>query len=219
MKTIKSSAIAALLALAGSTFTSAEPTDTNAWKQLLDGNARFVSGQPKHPHQNGQRRAELSSGQKPFAVVIGCADSRTSPEILFDQGLGDLFVVRLAGNIVDDAALGSVEFAVAQLGARLIVVLGHEKCGAVKATVGVVNGGAAPANHIASIVEAIKPAAQAAKGRAGDAVENAVNENVHADVEKLKVSAPVLGPLVKSGELKVIGARYDLDDGKVEIVP
>ena len=219
MKTTKSSAIIALLALAGSALTNAEPADTAAWQKLLDGNGRFVSGQSKHQHQDVKRRAELAAGQKPFAVVIGCADSRTSPEILFDQGLGDLFVVRLAGNIVDDAALGSVEFAVAALGAKLIVVLGHEKCGAVKATVGVVNGDPAPANHIASIVEAIKPAAQASKGREGDAVENAVLENVREVVKKLKVSKPVLEPLVKSGELKVIGARYDLDDGKVEIVP
>lgn len=219
MKTTKSPAIIALLALAGSALTNAEPADTAAWQKLLDGNARFVSGQSKHQHQDVKRRAELAAGQKPFAVVIGCADSRTSPEILFDQGLGDLFVIRIAGNIVDDTALGSVEFAVAQLGARLIVVLGHEKCGAVKATVGVVNGDAAPANHIASIVEAIKPAAQASKGREGDAVENAVLENVREVVKKLKVSKPVLEPLVKSGELKVIGARYDLDDGKVEIVP
>ena len=219
MKTTKSSAIIALLALAGSALTNAEPADTAAWQKLLDGNGRFISGQSKHQHQDVKRRAELAAGQKPFAVVIGCADSRTSPEILFDQGLGDLFVIRIAGNIVDDTALGSVEFAVAQLGARLIVVLGHEKCGAVKATVGVVNGDEAPANHIASIVEAIKPAAQASKGREGDAVENAVLENVREVVKKLKVSKPVLEPLVKSGELKVIGARYDLDDGKVEIVP
>ncbi len=219
MKTIKSLTTIALLAFTCSTFTSAEPADASARQRLLDGNARFVSGQPRHPHQDGQRRAELAAGQKPFAVVIGCADSRTSPEILFDQGLGDLFVIRLAGNIVDDAALGSVEFAVAQLGARLIVVLGHEKCGAVKATVGVVNGEAVPAGHIGSIVEAIKPAAQAAKGRAGDAVENAVRENVHEVVERLKLAAPVLAPLIKAGELEVIGARYDLDDGKVEIVP
>jgi carbonic anhydrase len=219
MQTIKSSAIIALLTLAGSAFTGAEPPVATAWQTLLDGNARFVSGKLKHPHQDGTRRAELAAGQKPFAVVIGCADSRTAPEILFDQGLGDLFVIRLAGNIVDDAALGSVEFAVAQLGARLIVVLGHEKCGAVKATVGVVNGDPAPGGHIGSIVEAIKPAVQAAKGREGDAVENAVRKNVHEVVGKLKASAPVLEPLVKSGELKVVGARYDLDDGKVEIVP
>ncbi len=120
---------------------------------------------------------------------------------------------------MDDAALGSVEFAVAQLGARLIVVLGHEKCGAVKAVVGIVNGDAVPAGHIGSIVEAIKPAAQAVKGREGDPVENAVRENVHKVVARLKVSDPVLAPLVNAGELKIVGARYDLDDGIVELVP
>jgi carbonic anhydrase len=219
MKTIKSLTITSLLAFASPAFTNAEPAGAPAWQRLLDGNARFVSGQPRHPHQDARRRAELAAGQKPFAVVIGCADSRTSPEILFDQGLGDLFVVRLAGNIVDDAALGSVEFAVAQLGARLIVVLGHEKCGAVQATVGVVNGDPVPAGHIGSIVEAIKPAAQAAKGRDGDPVENAVRENVREVVERLKVAAPVLAPLVKAGELKIVGARYDLAAGKVGIVP
>jgi carbonic anhydrase len=219
MKTTKSLACTALLLFASTAFTSAEPADASAWQRLFDGNARFVSGQTRHPHQDGQHRVELAAGQKPFAVIIGCADSRTSPEILFDQGLGDLFVIRLAGNIVDEAALGSVEFAIAQLGARLIVVLGHEKCGAVKATVGVVNGDPPPANHVASIVEAIKPAALAAKGREGDAVENAVRENVHEVVERLKTSAPILAPLVKAGELEVVGARYDLDDGKVEIVP
>jgi carbonic anhydrase len=219
MKTTKSSVIAALLALATFTLNATATDESPALQKLLDGNARFVSGKPAHPHQDGTSRAALAAGQKPFAVVIGCADSRTSPEILFDQGLGDLFVIRLAGNIVDDAALGSVEYAVEHLGAKLIIVLGHEKCGAVKATVGVVNGDPAPTNHIASIVAAIKPAAQAVKGKEGDAIENAVRENVHGVVERLKLTAPVLAPLVKSGELKVLGARYDLDDGKVEIVP
>ena len=219
MHTIKLSALAALLSITGATNAGADPADATAMQRLLDGNTRFVSGQLQHPHQDGSRRTEVAAGQKPFAVVIGCADSRTSPEILFDQGLGDLFVIRLAGNIVDDAALGSVEFAVAQLGAKLIVVLGHEKCGAVMATVCVLNGDPEPANHIASIVAAIKPAAQAAKGKEGDAVENAVRENVHEVVERLKAAAPVLEPLVKSGEVKVVGARYDLDNGKVEIVP
>ena len=217
MKTTKSLLLIALHAFLGSPFSQAEPAQD--WQRLLDGNSRFVSGQLKHPNQNSARRSEVAAGQKPFAVVIGCSDSRTSPEILFDQGLGDLFVIRLAGNIVDDAALGSVEFAVAKLGARLIVVLGHEKCGAVQATVGVVNGGAVPAGHIGSIVEAIKPAAAAVKGREGDAVDNVLRENVHEIVERLRISAPVLAPLVKEGHLQVVGARYDLDEGKVELVP
>lgn len=189
------------------------------WQRLLDGNARFVSDQPKHPHQDSKRRSEVASGQKPFAVVIGCADSRTAPEILFDEGLGDLFVIRLAGNIVDDAALGSVEFAVAKLGARFIVVLGHEKCGAVSAAVDAVKGAVAPPGHIGTIVDAIKPAAASVHGKDGDEVDNAVSANVHAVVERLKTASPVLSPLLKSGELSLIGARYDLDDGKVQQVP
>lgn len=222
MKTSKSLAFNAITALAAficSTFTNAEAAHAPAWQRLLAGNARFVAGNLRHPNQDSQHRAQLAAGQKPFAVVIGCADSRTSPEILFDQGLGDLFVVRLAGNIVDDAALGSVEFAVAQLGARLIVVLGHEKCGAVKATVGVANGDPVPPGHIGSVVEAIKPAAYAAKSRDGDPVENALRENIHQIVERLNISTPILASLVKTGELEIVGARYDLDDGKVEIVP
>lgn len=162
---------------------------------------------------------ETASGQRPFAIVVGCADSRTAPEILFDQGLGDLFVVRLAGNIVDDAALGSIEFAVAKLGARLIIVLGHEKCGAVSAAVDSVKGAAAPPGHIGKVVDAIKPAAASVHGQAGDEVENALKANVRNVVDRLKNSSPVLAPYLKGGELTVVGARYDLDDGKVELVP
>ncbi|MEO6742331.1 MAG: carbonic anhydrase [Chthoniobacteraceae bacterium] len=189
------------------------------WQRLLDGNARFVSDQPRHQHQDSKRRAEVASGQKPFAVVIGCADSRTAPEILFDEGLGDLFVIRLAGNIVDDAALGSIEYAIAKLGTRLIVVLGHEKCGAVSAAVEAVNGAAAPPGHIGAIVDVIKPAAASVHGKDGDEIDNAVRANVHAVVERLKTASPLLSPLLKSGELSLIGARYDLDDGKVQQVP
>ncbi|MGB8170705.1 MAG: carbonic anhydrase, partial [Chthoniobacteraceae bacterium] len=195
----------------------AEPTPNPLWQRLLEGNARFVAGQLQHPHQDAARRSEVATGQQPFAVVIGCSDSRTSPEILFDQGLGDLFVVRLAGNIVDDAALGSVEFAVASLGARLIVVLGHEKCGAVKATVETVNGGARPPGHIGDIVDAIRPAALVAAPRAGDPVENAIGENVREVVARLQQASPVLAPFLKSGELQVVGARYDLAAGQVQL--
>ena len=189
------------------------------WQRLLEGNARFVSDQSKHPHQDGKRRTELATGQKPFAVIIGCADSRTAPEIIFDEGLGDLFVIRVAGNIVDDAVLGSVEFAVAKLGARLIVVLGHEKCGAVSAAVDAVKGASAPPGHIGAIVDPIKPAAASVHGKDGDEVDNAVRARVHAIVERLKTASPVLSPLLQSGELSLVGARYDLDDGKVQQVP
>lgn len=192
---------------------------SKSWQRLLDGNARFVSDMPKHPRQDGKRRTEVAAGQKPFAVIIGCADSRTPPELLFDEGLGELFVVRLAGNIVDDAALGSVEFAVAKLGARLIVVLGHEKCGAVAAAVDAVKGAAAPPGSIGAIVDAIKPAAANVHGQPGDEVDNAVRANVLSIVERLKKASPILSPLVQNGELTLVGARYDLDDGKVQQLP
>ena len=211
-------ALLALLALPVHSGPAASPSSGDTWEQLLAGNARFVAGKAEHPHQSVERRTEVAAGQKPFAVVIACADSRTSPELLFDQGLGDIFVVRLAGNIVDDAALGSVEFAVASLGARLIVVLGHEKCGAVKAALGVSNGEAKPPGHIAGIVEAISPAVAASKGRAGDALDNAIAENVREVVERVRTASTVLAPFIKSGELTVVGARYDLDEGKVETV-
>jgi len=213
------------LAIASSLLTAAvfadSPANPPAWQRLLDGNARFVAGKTQHPHQDLARRAEVAAGQKPFAVVIGCADSRTSPEILFDEGLGDIFVVRLAGNIVDDAALGSVEFAVAKLGARLIVVLGHEKCGAVSAAVDALKspGTSKLPGHIGAIVERIKPAAASVRGKPGDEVDNAVRANVSAVVEHVKAASPVLAPLFKSGELSIVGARYDLDEGKVEQVP
>lgn len=151
---------------------------------------------------------------------MGCADSRTSPELVFDQGIGDLFVVRLAGNIVDTSALGSIEYAVAKLGARLIVVLGHEKCGAVEAALHAVKspGASKGSKNIDAIVKAIKPAASSVIGKPGDETDNAVRANVQRIVTRLKTASPLLSPLFKSGELSVVGARYDLDEGKVEQV-
>ena len=192
--------------------------DQPALDRLVEGNVRYVSGKAQHPRQDEARRTEVAAGQKPYAVIVGCSDSRTSPEILFDQGLGDLFVTRLAGNVVDDTALGSIEFAVAKLGARVIVVLGHEKCGAVSAAVDSVKNGTALPAHLGSFVDPIKPAAEASKGEPGDAVDNAVRANVELVVKKLKASSPILEPLVKSGELIIVGARYDLDNGKVEFL-
>lgn len=216
MKTNLTLAITTLIALTATS--PAEPAPNTDWQRLIAGNARFIAGTSQHPNQDAARRLETAEGQKPFAIVVGCADSRTSPELLFDQGIGDLFVVRLAGNIVDDAALGSVEFAVAKLGARLIVVLGHEKCGAVAAAVDAVKGGPAAPGSIGTIVDAIKPAAASVQAKEGDAVDNAMKANVRSVVERLKKASPVLAPYLQSGELKVVGARYDLDEGKVEQV-
>ena len=186
-----------------------------ALQKLMDGNNRYVSAQMSHPNQTPARRSEVIERQHPFAVIVGCSDSRVSPEIIFDQGLGDLFVIRLAGHVLNDAALGSIEYAVEHLGTRLIMVLGHDNCGAVTAAV---KGGDIP-GHIGSIVKAIAPAVKKAKNQPGDLLENAIRENVAMVVDQLRSSSPLLAHLVKDGILKIIGAYYRLDDGKVTLVP
>lgn len=185
-----------------------------ALKTLTDGNKRYASLKQKHPNQGLKRRAEVSKGQKPFAAIVGCSDSRIPPEILFDQGIGDIFVIRVAGNIVDDVALGSIEYAVDHLGTKLVVILGHSKCGAVTATV---QGGEAH-GHIGSIVKAIIPAVKKAKGKKGDLTDNAIRVNIDLVTKQVKTSAPILAKLVRAGKVKVVGAYYDIDSGLVEIL-
>ena len=186
----------------------------DAWQRLKDGNQRYMAGTLAHPNQTRDRRTEVAKGQEPFAIILSCADSRVGPEVVFDQGLGDLFVVRVAGNIVDNVGLGSIEYAAEHLHTPLLVVLGHEKCGAVAAAVG---GGHAP-GHIHSIVKALEPAVASAKALGGDAVDNAVRANVQRVAKQLNQAGPILSELVKAGKLKVVGARYDLDTGLVELV-
>jgi carbonic anhydrase len=179
----------------------------------MEGNQRYVSQKEQHPDESLARRMELVGGQHPFAVILGCADSRVPPELLFDQGLGDLFVIRVAGNIVDNAILGSIEYAVEHLGTRLILVLGHEKCGAVSAAV---EGGKAAA-HLTTLVAAIRPAVLASAGQPGDRVHNCVIENARRVARQVRGSAPVLrGAAVKG--LKVVAADYALDTGKVTLL-
>jgi carbonic anhydrase len=193
----------------------AEPanvTSDAAIQRLKNGNQRFVEGRATHERQQAARRATIAKGQSPFAIIVCCSDSRVPPEIVFDQGLGDVFVVRTAGNVVDDVGLGSIEYAVEHLGTRLIVVLGHDHCGAVSAAV---SGGEAP-GHVQAVVNAIRPAVERTRAQPGDAVANAVRANVVATVEKLRTAAPILPDRIKAGKLAVVGARYDLDDGHVE---
>jgi carbonic anhydrase len=182
-----------------------------AWEKLVEGNKRYYKDKMAHPRGNKKRRGELTKTQKPFAIILSCSDSRVPPELLFDQGLGDLFVVRTAGNVVDDVAIGSLEYAVEHLGVKLIVVLGHERCGAVSASV---KGGEVP-GHICAITNKIKPSVKAAKKQKGDLVENTVKENVRSVVKELKTSKPILTEFIKKHGLKIIGARYDLDTGAV----
>ena len=186
-------------------------TGKDALNKLIAGNKRYQEGNLEHPHQTLKRRGDLASGQEPFACVLSCADSRVPPEIIFDQGLGDLFVLRVAGNVVNDMILGSLEYAVEHLGAPLIVVLGHKRCGAVSATV---QGGTAP-GKIGSLVQAIQPAVDTVKGQSGDPVDNAAKENIKRGVEQLKAAAPILSEKVNAGQLQIAGAFYDLDTGEV----
>ncbi len=185
-----------------------------ALELLLAGNKRFVAGRPIFPDQSPSRRRELADGQKPFAIVLTCADSRVAPELYFDQGLGDIFVLRNAGNILNDHTIGSIEYAVEHLGSSLIVVIGHAKCGAVAAAV---RGGHAP-GHIGSIVEMIQPAVKESADMPGDKVDNAVRANARLVASALAASDPILHEAVKANRLKVVPARYDLATGKVEIL-
>jgi carbonic anhydrase len=183
-------------------------------KKLLDGNKRCVVCKQQNPRQDARRRKEVSKGQKPFAVIVGCSDSRIPPELIFDQGLGDLFVVRLAGNIVDALALGSIEYAVEHLGTKLVVVLGHGKCGAVTAA----TKGPDTPGHVGAILKAIQPAVKKVQKMPGDLVDNAIRANASLVVSKIKSSKPILAEMVNKGEIEVIGAYYNIETGAVEIL-
>lgn len=187
----------------------------SALELLVEGNKRFVAGKAIRPDQGVARRAELAKGQQPFAIVLTCADSRVAPEIYFDQGLGSIFVIRNAGNVLDDHVIGSIEYAVEHLGAALIVVVGHSKCGAVAATVA---GGHAP-GHLPSIVESIAPAVKRSAGEPGDKVDNAVRANAQLVAAQLRECGPILNEAVGHGKLQVVAARYDLASGKVQVLP
>ena len=185
-----------------------------ALAKLMSGNRRYVSGTVVHPHQDAARRQEVLSGQQPFAIVLSCSDSRVPPEVFFDQGIGDIFIIRDAGNIVDDVVLGSIEYAAEHLGSPLMMVLGHDKCGAVAATV---QGGEAP-GHIGSLIKAIAPAVEKARAQSGDLLDKAIWQNIQDVAAAIQADA-LLAHLIHQGKLKVVGARYHLDTGAVELAP
>lgn len=184
------------------------------WQKLVDGNLRFVSGKVGHPNQSMARIEETAQGQHPFAIVVSCSDSRVPPEVLFDQGIGDLFVVRTAGEVVTEVELGSIEYAVEHLGASYLVVLGHKKCGAVDATL---KGGDLPPN-IEAIAAQIRPAVEASRFFKGDALDNAVRENAKTVLAKIKGSE-IIAEALHGGKLNVKAAYYDIDTGKVAALP
>lgn len=183
-------------------------------KKLSEGNSRFVASQMNHPNISDVRRVETSNGQNPFAIVVTCSDSRVPPEIIFDQGLGDLFVIRTAGNVIDDVALASIEYAVEHLNVKLLVVLGHQKCGAVEATI----KGGELGGHLHVLADAISPAIEAAKKLEGNLLENSIHKNVEMTVERLEKSQPILHEFVHEKKLEIEGAVYSFDTGKVVFI-
>jgi len=189
-------------------------TPDQVLQRLLEGNQRYVAGQPTHPDQSVERRSELAASQAPLAVVLTCSDSRVSPELFFDQGLGDLFVIRNAGNVLDDHVIGTMEYAVEHLHVGLIIVVGHSKCGAVSAAVA---GGEIP-GHIRSLTDAIAPALEDAKDAPGDKIDNVVRANARRAAATLTHVEPFLKSAVSAGHLRIVAARYDISTGQVEIL-
>jgi carbonic anhydrase len=187
-------------------------------RDLLEGNKRFKSGQTTAPRRQPADFAAVSASQRPDVLIVGCADSRVPPEIVFDEGVGDLFVVRVAGNVVGGAGVvvkGSIEYAVAELGVPLIMVLGHSGCGAVKAALEHIDKSDQLPGAIRGLVDVLRPVVARVQGQPGDRLENAIRANVVANVERLKELEPILAPAVKKGTLRVVGGVYDLQSGSV----
>lgn len=184
---------------------------------LMEGNARYVANAPL-PRDFSAERASRALGQAPFATILSCADSRVAPELAFDQGPGQLFVVRLAGHVLTDEVLASLEFGAGVLGTSLIVVLGHTSCGAVQATISSLRDGATHPGHLNALVDAITPAIEPVLGGTGDVADRAVRSNVRHVVDRVRSSAPILADLVERGEMDVLGAVYDLATGRVELI-
>jgi carbonic anhydrase len=191
------------------------PSASDVLRELKAGNAHHVAKRYQHPHQTAARQRELAATQSPHAIVLSCADSRVAPEIILDQGLGDLFDVRVAGNVASDAELASIEYAAEHLHTPLLVVMGHQKCGAVTAAA---ESGEAE-GHLPSLLAMIRPAVDKARAEPGDLIDNAVRINVENVVRQIRESKPLLGALVERGQLTVVGAVYSLDTGKVAWLP
>ena len=186
-----------------------------AWKALKEGNERFVAGEPAHPSQSIAHRAKLAHAQKPTAVLFGCADSRVAAEIIFDQGLGDMFVVRTAGHVIDPAVLGSIEYAVTVLNVPLIVVLGHDSCGAVQATLAALDEGVMPGGYVRDIVERITPSVLQGRHAGLTRVDEFETRHVNDTVTQLRVRSSSIASGLAAGTLAIVGLTYHLADGRV----
>ena len=189
-------------------------TPDKAFQMLLDGNTRFIAGKTSHPNLTSERYDEMKMAQEPFAIIIGCSDSRVPPEMIFDQGLGDLFVVRDAGNVVGPIELDSIEYGVFRLHVPLILVLGHENCGAIKAALSIKDGAKMP--DIQHIYPLIKPSLQNLPEKTDERLVRATKNNIQYNIGVIKKD-PRIAKLISENKLKVIGGYYDLDDCKVMI--
>lgn len=186
-----------------------------AWKALKEGNERFVAGQPEHPSQSIEHRASLAAVQKPTAVVFGCGDSRVAAEIIFDQGLGDMFVVRTAGHVIDSAVLGSVEYAVSILNVPLIVVLGHDSCGAVRAALTALDAGEVPTGYVRDVVERVTSSILLGRRDGLDTVDEFEARHVTETGAQLVARSTAIKERIDAGKLAIVGVTYQLADGRV----
>ena len=186
-----------------------------AWKALKEGNERFVAGRPEHPSQSIQHRAALAATQRPSTVVFGCADSRVAAEIIFDQGLGDMFVVRTAGHVIDSAVLGSIEYAVKVLEVPLVVVLGHDSCGAVQATLEALDEGKVPGGFIRDVVERVTPSVLIGRREGMTRVDEFESRHVIETGSQLLLRSTVISNRVQNGDLAIVGVTYRLEDGQI----
>lgn len=200
----------------GSDATPAIPAE-QGMQELIAGNERFVAGDLTSFEELAEDREELVDGQRPFAVIVCCSDSRVPPELVFDQTVGQLFVVRTAGQVIDEAARGSISYGVGVLGAPLLVVMGHSGCGAVGAAIAAIEGEPIP-GYAYRFAEAIGPAVQKAQDEPGDLLDNAVRANIELGVERLSAAEPDIAPVIANGKLKIVGAYYDLESGEVSFL-
>ena len=189
-----------------------------AWKTLKEGNERFVAGKPAHPSQSVEHRAGLAAGQQPIAAILGCSDSRVAAELIFDQGLGDIFVVRTAGQAIDTAVLGSIEYAVTVLNVPLIVILGHDSCGAVKAAIGAIDDGAIPAGFVRDVVERVAPSILLGRRDGLTRVDQFEERHVRETLAQLMARSTAIAERVSAGTLAIAGITYRLAKGKAVLV-
>lgn len=194
------------------------PTPEEAFEMLLAGNQRFVTGSPEHPNQDAVRRTETAPAQSPFAVLFGCSDSRLAAEIIFDRGLGDLFVVRTAGHVAGSEVLGSIEYGVSVLDSPLVVVLGHDSCGAIAAASAAADGGRVPPGFVRDVVERVTPSVLAARAAGRNSGEEILHEHIRHTVDLLLERSRGLAERVAAGRLAVVGLAYRLADGSAQLV-